>query len=205
MADLHTPGAAEAAIQHEIDQRLLERYRPDGRDALEATLAAILQQVDPDWLEKSFDSHAEPGDLARLLTLAIRREALMEGEATIRVMAVIAEERSGWPGSLEAMTAGADLLRDMPRTPPPAGPGTPQPQKPKPIALAWTGKVTTVHADSSAVVECKTSDGRPAELHLDEEHAEALGGQLVDPPEAGWDDDEVEAPGTETAREHPAP
>jgi hypothetical protein len=101
---------------------------------------------------------------------------------------------------------GVDLLRDMPRTDPPTGPGTPQPQKPEPIALAWTGKVTTDHTDSSAVVECTTSDGRPAELHLDEEHAGALGDMLADPPEEGWDDDEVEAPGgAETAREHPAP
>ncbi|WP_098894222.1 hypothetical protein [Streptomyces sp. t99] len=202
MTDLHAPGTAAAATQHEIDQRLLEQYQPDGRDALEATLATILLQVDPDWLEESFDSHAEPGDLARLLTLAIRREALLEGEAKIRVMAAIAEERSGWPGSLEAMTAGADLLRDMPRMPPPTG-DAPQPQKSKPIALTWTDKVTTNHTDGSAVVECTTSDGRPAELHLDEEHAGALGDMLSDPPEEGWDD-EVEAPDSETAREHPA-
>ncbi|MEU9778473.1 hypothetical protein [Streptomyces sp. NPDC047968] len=204
MTDLHTPSAAEAATQHEIDRRMLERYRPDGRDALQATLAAILLQVDPEWLEQRFGPHPEPSDLARLLALAIRREALLEGEAKIRVLATIAEERSGWPGSLEAMTAGADLLRDMPRTPPPTG-GSPQPPEPPPIALAWTGKVATVHADASVVVECTTSDGRPAELHLDEDHAEALGGQLVDPPEKGWDDDEVEVPGIETAREHPAP
>ncbi|MEV7681441.1 hypothetical protein AB0O64_23245 [Streptomyces sp. NPDC088341] len=205
MTDLHTPGTAEAETQHEIDQRMLERYRPDSRDALQATLAEILLQVDPDWLERRFGPHPAPGDLARLFALALRREALLEGEAKIRVMAAIAEERSGWPGSLEAMTAGADLLRDMPRTDPPTGQNAPQPQQPKPIALAWTGKVTTDHADNSAVVECTTHDGRPAELHLDEEHADALGGQLVDPPEAGWDDDEAETPGTETAREHPAP
>ncbi|MFF4337523.1 hypothetical protein [[Kitasatospora] papulosa] len=202
MTDLHTPGTAEAATQHEIDQRLLERYRPDGRDALQATLTAALQQVDPAWMAQQFGPHSEPGELARILTLAIRREALMEGEAKIRVLAAIAEERSGWPGSLEAMTAGADLLRDMPRLPPPTD-GTSQPQEPKPLVLAWTDKVTTNHTDNSAVVECRTSDGRPAELHLDEEHAGALGDMLADPPEEGWDDDE--APGTETAREHPAP
>ncbi|MFJ9239775.1 hypothetical protein ACIRJ3_32910 [Streptomyces anulatus] len=203
MTDLHTPGSAEAATQHEIDRRMLEQYRPDSRDALEAALGAILLQVDPDWLEHNFGPHPEPGGLARLFALTFRREALLEGEAKIRVMAAIAEERAGWPGSLEAMTAGADLLHDMPRTDPPTGPGAPQPQKPKPIALAWTDKVTTNHSDGSAVVECTTSDGRPAELHLDEEHAGALGDMLSDPPEEGWDD-EVEAPEIETAREHPA-
>ncbi|MDJ0466103.1 hypothetical protein [Streptomyces sp. H27-C3] len=205
MTDLHTPGTTEAATQNEIDQRMRQQYRPDGRDALQATLAEVLLQVDPDWLEQRFGPHPEPGDLARLLALALRREALLEGEARIRVMAAIAEERSGWPGSLEAMTAGADLLRDMPRTDPPTGENAPPPLKPEPLALAWTGLVTTVHTDASAIVDCTTSDGRPAQLHLDEEHAEALGGMLTDPPEAGWDDDEDETPGTDTAREHPAP
>ncbi|MEJ8654643.1 hypothetical protein WKI65_43085 [Streptomyces sp. MS1.AVA.3] len=201
MTDLHTPGTAEAVTQHEIDRRMREHYRPDGRDALEATLAAVLLQVDSDWLERRFGPRSGPEDLARLLALALRREALLEGEAKIRVLAAIAEERSGWPGSLEAMAAGADLLCDMTRTPPPTS-ETAAPQL-KPLELAWTGLVITDHADASAVVSCTTRDGRPTELHLDEEHAEALGGMLTDPPDP--DDVEVEAPGTETAREHPTP
>ncbi|PZT71425.1 hypothetical protein [Streptomyces sp. AC1-42T] len=204
MTDLHTSATAgAAATQHEIDRRMLEQYRPDTRDALEEALEAILLQVDPDWLEQSFGPYPEPGGLARLFALTFRREALLEGEAKIRVMAAIAEERAGWPGSLEAMTAGADLLHDMPCKAPPAGPGAPRPQKPQPIALVWTDKVTTNHTDGSAVVECTTSDGRPAELHLDEEHVGALGDMLSDPPEAGWDD-EAGGPESETAREHPA-
>ncbi|WP_435058412.1 hypothetical protein [Streptomyces sp. bgisy060] len=201
MTDLHTSGTAAAATQHEIDRRMAEQYRPDRRDALQATMAAVLLQVDPDWLERRFGQAPEPGKLAHLLTLAIRREALLEGEAKIRVLAAIAEEQSGWPGSLEAMVAGADLLRDMTRTPSPTDEDGPQLPEPEPLALEWTGLVTTDHSDASAVVSCTTSDGRPAELHLDEEHAEALGGQLTDPPEAGWDG-EAETP--EPAREHPA-
>ncbi|TQE33134.1 hypothetical protein [Streptomyces ipomoeae] len=151
--------------------------------ALRATLTAVLQQVDPAWLEREFGTHHDAAYLSDLLLVGIWRTALREGELNIRLVGALAEECSGWPGSTEMFVAGADVLRDMART----GPPVPDEQQDPPapggsLELTWTGQVTHHHADGSAVIVCRTPLGHPAELRLDAEHREALGGPLVDPP-----------------------
>ncbi|MFF3730998.1 hypothetical protein ACFYXM_11905 [Streptomyces sp. NPDC002476] len=119
MADLRAPRADDATLQQEIDRRMAQQYNPAVRDALQMALVAVVRQADPACLERWFAPYTDAWDIACVLALAIRREALLEAEAKIRVLSTIAEERSGWPGSLDMMAEDADLLRDMTRTVPP--------------------------------------------------------------------------------------
>lgn len=197
-----------ADVQAEIDRRMAEQYPPSTWLAVRQLLVEVLRQVEPGWLEDNFGTNNSPDYVATSFMGWIREEAFKEGGAKLRVLSALAEERSGWPGSTEMLRMGADVLRDMALAPPPGGPHEAadyESPQPGPLQLTWTGLVTTDHTDASSVVSCTTKDGRKAELHLDEEHAEALGGQLVEPPEADWWGDEAGAPEDETVREQAAP